>query len=76
MADIRIDDMDFTVPPWDKRMSTRVKNKLQRNEIMTRDQLMRCDLDALKEPLGIVERTIVLKKMLEFIDPQHDDPTQ
>lgn len=61
--DTRIEDMDFTVPPWDRRMSTRVKNKLQRNAVMTFGDLRSCDEAWLSAHLGVVERTIVKMKL-------------
>lgn len=61
--DTRIEDMDFTIPPWDKRMSTRVKNKLQRNGIMTLGGLVAQDDAWLHENLGVVERVIVKMKL-------------
>lgn len=60
---MNIADMDFVVEPWDKRMSTRVKNKLQRHGVFTLDQLVACDRAWLRDHLGVVEYAIVKAKL-------------
>ena len=61
--DIKIADMDFSVDPWGQRMSTRIKNVLQRNGIMTLGQLMCTDVSELPSGLGIVGRLIIKVKL-------------
>lgn len=60
---MNIADMDFVVPPWGNRMSTQVKNKLQRSGIMTLDDLVACDQAWLRDNLGVVEYAIVKAKL-------------
>lgn len=66
--------MDFTIPPWDRRMSTRVKNKLQRNGVMTLEDLLDCDLDTLRQRMGVVEFAIVKMKLQSLGYSVKEDP--
>ena len=64
--DTSIEEIDFSVDPWGLRMSTRIKNALQRNGIMTLGDLMDTDYDDLPQGLSTVSRHIIkvsLKRM-------------
>jgi DNA-directed RNA polymerase alpha subunit len=61
--DTRIEDIDFTVKPWDKRMSTRVKNTLLRHGIMTLGELVQTDRDDLPAGISTVSKAIIDKTL-------------
>jgi len=61
--DTRIGEMDFSIDPWGQRMSTRIKNALQRHGIMTLGQLVRTDRDDLPPGLSIVSKLIIDAKL-------------
>lgn len=64
--DMAIKDMDFVVSPWGKRMSTRIKNGLQRGGIHTLSRLLEyteTDLECLDEGIGYVSIVVINRKL-------------
>ena len=61
----KIEEMSFVVAPWGERESTRIKNALQRNGIMTLGDLVQRRWSDLGPGtgIGIVLRGIIHKKL-------------
>lgn len=65
-TEVMISDIDFIVPPWGKRMATRIQNALQRAGIHTLSRLLEyteTDLECADEGIGIVSLVIINRKL-------------